>query len=55
MFKKLELEDDYIDLIISELSLCSDDLEHLNFVGFFERFYIGDDDYEEDAIEEERE
>ena len=35
MFKKLELEEKYIDLIIAELSLCSDDLEHLNFHGFF--------------------
>ena len=43
MFKKLELEDKYIDLIIAELSLCSDDLEHLNFHGFFQRFYIEDD------------
>lgn len=40
MFKKLELEDQYIELIIAELSLCSDDLEHLNFNGFFERFYV---------------
>ena len=40
MFQKLELEDKYIELIIAELSLCSDDLEHLNFHGFFERFYI---------------
>lgn len=40
MFKKLELEDQYIELIIAELSLCSDDLEHLNFHGFFERFYV---------------
>jgi hypothetical protein len=40
MFKKLELEDKYIEIIIQELSLCSTDLEHLNFHGFFERFYI---------------
>ncbi len=40
MFQKLELEDKYIELIIAELSLCSDDLEHLNFHGFFERFYV---------------
>ena len=46
MFKKLELEDEYIELIIAELSLCSDDLQHLNFYGFFERFYIGDNDIE---------
>jgi hypothetical protein len=26
MFRKLELEDKYIELIIAELSLCSDDL-----------------------------
>ena len=26
MFKKLELADNYIELIISELTLCSDDL-----------------------------
>jgi hypothetical protein len=40
LFQNLELEDPYIELIIAELSLCSDDLEHLNFHGFFERFYI---------------
>ena len=40
MFQKLELEQKYIELIIAELSLCSDDLEHLNFHGFFERFYF---------------
>lgn len=46
MFKKLELEDEYIELIIAELSLCSDDLEHLNYIGFFERFFIGEEEYE---------
>lgn len=40
MFKNLELEEKYIELIIQELSLCSLDLEHLNFIGFFERFYV---------------
>ena len=52
MFQKLALENKYIELIIAELSLCSDDLEHLNFYGFFERFYIeeGNEDY---GIEEE--
>ena len=58
MFKKLELEDKYIDLIIAELSLCSDDLEHLNFHGFFERFYIEDENeeyLENNAIEEQGE
>lgn len=40
MFRKLELSDHYIDAIIAELSLCSEDLDHLNFHGFFERFYI---------------
>lgn len=40
MFEKLQLERKYIELIIAELSLCSDDLEHLNFHGFFQRFYI---------------
>lgn len=43
MFHKLELEDKYIELIIAELSLCSDDLEHLNFYGFFERFYLDEE------------
>jgi chemotaxis protein histidine kinase CheA len=57
MFEKLELERKYIELIISELSLCSDDLEHLNFHGFFERFYIDDDPNTDhnDAIEEQGE
>ena len=40
MFKKLELADNYIELIVSELSLCSQDLEHLNYYGFFERFFV---------------
>ena len=55
MFQKLELEDKYIELIIAELSLCSDDLEHLNFHGFFERFYIEEEEGYGDpnAIEEE--
>ena len=54
MFQKLKLEDKYIDLIIAELSLCSDDLEHLNFHGFFQRFYIEEDEYQDDnAIEEQ--
>jgi hypothetical protein len=57
MFQKLELEDKFIDLIIAELSLCSDDLEHLNFHGFFERFYIEEEneDYIDNAIEEQGE
>ena len=42
MFKKLALEDQYIELIVAELSLCSEDLEHLNFHGFFDRFFIAD-------------
>lgn len=40
MFKKLDLAEQYIEAIIAELSLCSEDLQHLNFHGFFERFYI---------------
>lgn len=44
MFQKLQLQDRFIELIIAELSLCSDDLEHLNFHGFFERFYVEEDD-----------
>ena len=61
MFKKLSLEEEYIELIIAELSLCSEDLEHLNFHGFFERFYItegegeGEGDFQEETIEEEGE
>jgi hypothetical protein len=51
------LEDKYIDLIIAELSLCSDDLEHLNFHGYFERFYIEVEDedmkFDNNAIEEQ--
>ena len=54
LFRKLELEDKYIDLIISELSLCSDDLEHLNYLGFFERFYIGEEQVDDQAIEQLR-
>lgn len=40
MFQDLELENKYIEVIIQELSLCSLDLQHLNFMGFFERFYL---------------
>lgn len=46
MFRKLELEDKFIEVIIAELSLCSEDLEHLNFFGFFERFFIEEEDGE---------
>ncbi len=37
--------------------MCSDDLDHLNFHGFFERFYIEDEeqDYMDNAIEEQGE
>jgi hypothetical protein len=54
MFRNLSLEEEYIDLIIAELSLCSDDLQHLNFHGFFERFYFGEDEEptEEPIVEE---
>lgn len=51
MFKRLELADHYIESIITELSLCSEDLEHLNFHGFFERFYIEDGMEEPGAID----
>ena len=57
MFQKLELEDKFIELIIAELSLCSDDLEHLNFHGFFERFYVEDEEAglgDPNAIDEEQ-
>lgn len=54
MFKKLELADNYIELIISELTLCSDDLEHLNFHGFFQRFYIENASSRNPAIDEEQ-
>lgn len=54
MFKRLELADHYIESIITELSLCSEDLEHLNFHGFFERFYIEDGMEEPGAIDEEQ-
>lgn len=40
MFQSLELESKYIEVVVQELSLCSTDLEHLNFMGFFERFYV---------------
>lgn len=46
MFRKLELEDKFIEVIIAELSLCSEDLEHLNFFGFFERFFIEEEEGE---------
>ncbi len=59
MFLKLELEDKYVELIIAQLSLCSDDLDHLNFYGFFERFYLDEEEENQnfygDAIEEQRE
>lgn len=54
MFKQLELADHYIDAIIVELSLCSEDLQHLNFHGFFERFYIEDGMDDPNAIDEEQ-
>lgn len=54
MFKKLELADNYIQLIISELTLCSDDLQHLNFHGFFERFYIENASSRHQAIDEQQ-
>lgn len=53
MFKRLELADQYIEAIVTELSLCSEDLEHLNFHGFFERFYI-EDPLDNNAIDEEQ-
>lgn len=40
MFLKLELEEEYIEVIIAQLSLASTDLEHLNFLEFFMRFYL---------------
>lgn len=53
MFKKLELADHFIEIIISELSLCSTDLEHLNIRGYFDRFYIQDlENSDEYAINE---
>ena len=54
MFKKLELADHYIEAIITELSLCSEDLEHLNFHGYFERFYIEEGLDDNNAIDEEQ-
>jgi hypothetical protein len=35
MFKKLEVADHFIETIISELSLCSEDLQHLSIRGYF--------------------
>lgn len=35
MFKKLELAEHFIEIIIAELSLCSDDLDHLSIRGYF--------------------
>lgn len=57
MFKKLELEDKYIEVIIAEMSICSADLNHLNFNGFFERFYDDevDGEYENHAIQQQGE
>ena len=34
--------------------MCSDDLEHLNFHGFFERFYIENGSSRNQAIDEEQ-
>lgn len=55
LFRKLELEENFIDLIVTELSLCSDDMEHLNFLGYFERFYIEEGEFKDgDAISEKQ-
>ena len=51
LFRQLELADHFIEAIIVELSLCSEDLEHLNFHGFFERFYI-EQGLDQNAIDE---
>lgn len=42
MFGRLELAEHFIQTIVGELAICSEDLDHLSIRGFFERFYIRD-------------
>lgn len=39
-FKEIELEQEYIDFIITQIILESLDMEHLNFFSMFEIFYM---------------
>jgi hypothetical protein len=39
-FKEIELEQDYIDFIITQIILESLDMDHLNFYAMFEIFYM---------------
>ncbi len=56
MFKKLQLEEKYIEVIIAEMSISSTDLNHLNFNSFFQRFYDDEEaEYENHPIEEQGE
>jgi len=57
MFEKLEMERKYIEIMIQELSLCSEDLNHLNFHAFFERFFMEgfEDELVNNPIDEEPE
>lgn len=44
-----------MDLIVAELSLVSQDLEHLDYVEFLNRFYIDKDDMGVQELDEEYE
>lgn len=53
LFKELELEKKYVDLIVAELSLVSEDLNHLDYVEFLNRFFIDKDEMGVEEVDEE--
>jgi hypothetical protein len=52
LFKELELEKKYVDLIVAELSLVSVDLEHLDYIEFLNRFYMDKEDMGVEELDE---
>ena len=55
LFRELELEKKYVDLIVVELSLVSEDLSHLDYVEFLNRFFIDKEDMGVEEVDEEDE
>ena len=55
LFRELELEKKYVDLIVAELSLVSEDLSHLDYVEFLNRFFIDKEDMGVEEVDEEDE
>ena len=55
LFRELELEKKYVDLIVAELSLVSEDLGHLDYVEFLNRFFIDKEDMGVEEVDEEDE